>query len=79
MTNLKQPPKIQGEIEINKKKHASHADFLTKESIFNKFIYNLQSMMSLDGTRLKTEGNVLLAYTENMQYAVTLEVLHMAL
>ncbi|XP_061360125.1 polypyrimidine tract-binding protein homolog 2-like isoform X4 [Gastrolobium bilobum] len=36
-----------------------------------------QSMMGLDGKRLEAESNVLLASIENMQYAVTLDVLHM--
>jgi len=34
-------------------------------------------MVGLDGKRLETESNVLLASIENMQYAVTLDVLHM--
>ena len=36
-------------------------------------------MVGLDGKRLETESNVLLASIENMQYAVTLDVLHMVL
>ncbi|XP_027353510.1 polypyrimidine tract-binding protein homolog 2 isoform X2 [Abrus precatorius] len=36
-----------------------------------------QAMIGLDGKRLETESNVLLASIENMQYAVTLDVLHM--
>ncbi|KAJ1394593.1 RNA-binding domain superfamily [Sesbania bispinosa] len=36
-----------------------------------------QSMICLDGKRLEAESNVLLASIENMQYAVTLDVLHM--
>ncbi|KEH40410.1 polypyrimidine tract-binding protein homolog 2 [Medicago truncatula] len=36
-----------------------------------------QSVMGLDGKRLEAESNVLLASIENMQYAVTLDVLHM--
>ncbi|KAK2390637.1 hypothetical protein P8452_27885 [Trifolium repens] len=36
-----------------------------------------QVMVGLDGKRLETESNVLLASIENMQYAVTLDVLHM--
>ncbi|KAL5145624.1 Polypyrimidine tract-binding 2 [Glycine soja] len=36
-----------------------------------------QAMVGLDGKRLETESNVLLASIENMQYAVTLDVLHM--
>lgn len=35
--------------------------------------------MGLDGKKLEPESNVLLASIENMQYAVTLEVLHMVL
>jgi len=35
--------------------------------------------MGLDGKRLEAESNVLLASIENMQYAVTLDVLHMVL
>ncbi|KAK7311461.1 hypothetical protein RJT34_09616 [Clitoria ternatea] len=38
---------------------------------------NGQAMIGLDGKRLETESNVLLASIENMQYAVTLDVLHM--
>nr|XP_027189651.1 polypyrimidine tract-binding protein homolog 2 isoform X2 [Cicer arietinum] len=38
---------------------------------------NGQSVMGLDGKRLEAESNVLLASIENMQYAVTLDVLHM--
>lgn len=33
-------------------------------------------MVGLDGKRLEAESNVLLASIENMQYAVTLDVLH---
>lgn len=33
--------------------------------------------MGLDGKKLEPESNVLLASIENMQYAVTLDVLHM--
>ncbi|KAH1094817.1 hypothetical protein AAZX31_14G149300 [Glycine max] len=36
-----------------------------------------QPMVGLDGKRLEAESNVLLASIENMQYAVTLDVLHM--
>ncbi|XP_045816074.1 polypyrimidine tract-binding protein homolog 2-like [Trifolium pratense] len=36
-----------------------------------------QVMVGLDGKKLETESNVLLASIENMQYAVTLDVLHM--
>ncbi|KAE9603991.1 putative RNA recognition motif domain-containing protein [Lupinus albus] len=36
-----------------------------------------QYMVGLDGKRLEAESNVLLASIENMQYAVTLDVLHM--
>ncbi|KAG5050382.1 hypothetical protein JHK85_011485 [Glycine max] len=36
-----------------------------------------QAMVGLDGKRLEAESNVLLASIENMQYAVTLDVLHM--
>jgi len=36
-------------------------------------------MVGLDGKRLEAESNVLLASIENMQYAVTLDVLHMVL
>ncbi|CAL5204023.1 unnamed protein product [Lathyrus oleraceus] len=35
-----------------------------------------QVMVGLDGKRLEAESNVLLASIENMQYAVTLDVLH---
>lgn len=35
--------------------------------------------MGLDGKKLEPESNVLLASIENMQYAVTLDVLHMVL
>ncbi|XP_057451040.1 polypyrimidine tract-binding protein homolog 2 isoform X3 [Lotus japonicus] len=38
---------------------------------------NGQVMVGLDGKKLETESNVLLASIENMQYAVTLDVLHM--
>jgi hypothetical protein len=34
-------------------------------------------MIGLDGKKLEAESNVLLASIENMQYAVTLDVLHM--
>lgn len=34
-------------------------------------------MVGLDGKKLEAESNVLLASIENMQYAVTLDVLHM--
>ncbi|XP_022995386.1 polypyrimidine tract-binding protein homolog 2-like isoform X1 [Cucurbita maxima] len=37
----------------------------------------LQFTVGLDGKKLEPESNVLLASIENMQYAVTLEVLHM--
>jgi hypothetical protein len=59
-----------------------HADILTKDYGFlNIFIdlQFLQSVMGLDGKRLEAESNVLLASIENMQYAVTLDVLHMVL
>ncbi|KOM41418.1 hypothetical protein LR48_Vigan04g161600 [Vigna angularis] len=46
-------------------------------SILNSQIYFVQAMVGLDGKRLETESNVLLASIENMQYAVTLDVLHM--
>jgi hypothetical protein len=36
-------------------------------------------MVVLDGKRPETESNVLLASIENMQYAVTLDVLHIVL
>ncbi|MED6109946.1 hypothetical protein PIB30_038370 [Stylosanthes scabra] len=36
-----------------------------------------QAVVGLDGKRIETESNVLLASIENMQYAVTLDVLHM--
>lgn len=36
-----------------------------------------QVIMGLDGKKLEPESNVLLASIENMQYAVTLDVLHM--
>ncbi|KAL5148738.1 Polypyrimidine tract-binding 2 [Glycine soja] len=36
-----------------------------------------QPMVGLDGKRLEAESNVLLASIENMQYTVTLDVLHM--
>ncbi|GMH08916.1 hypothetical protein Nepgr_010756 [Nepenthes gracilis] len=36
-----------------------------------------QFVMGLDGKKLEPESNVLLASIENMQYAVTLDVLHM--
>ncbi|GLT38772.1 hypothetical protein SLA2020_129980 [Shorea laevis] len=38
---------------------------------------NGQLSLSLDGKKLEPESNVLLASIENMQYAVTLDVLHM--
>lgn len=37
----------------------------------------LQFGVGLDGKKLEPESNVLLASIENMQYAVTLDVLHM--
>ena len=37
----------------------------------------LQFSVGLDGKKLEPESNVLLASIENMQYAVTLDVLHM--
>ncbi|MED6215739.1 hypothetical protein PIB30_000744 [Stylosanthes scabra] len=36
-----------------------------------------QVVVDLDGKRIETESNVLLASIEDMQYAVTLDVLHM--
>lgn len=38
---------------------------------------SLQLSIGLDGKKLEPESNVLLASIENMQYAVTLDVLHM--
>lgn len=38
---------------------------------------SLQLSVGLDGKKLEPESNVLLASIENMQYAVTLDVLHM--
>jgi len=54
---------------------------LYTEDFFKVLIYNIffQVMIGLDGKRLETESNVLLASIENMQYAVTLDVLHMVL
>jgi hypothetical protein len=40
---------------------------------------SLQLTVGLDGKKLEPESNVLLASIENMQYAVTLDVLHMVL
>lgn len=37
----------------------------------------MQFTMGLDGRKVEPESNVLLASIENMQYAVTLDVLHM--
>lgn len=37
----------------------------------------VQFSVGLDGKKLEPESNVLLASIENMQYAVTLDVLHM--
>lgn len=43
-----------------------------------KFIpFTFQISVGLDGKKLEPESNVLLASIENMQYAVTLDVLHM--
>lgn len=39
--------------------------------------FKLQVTVGLDGKKLEPESNVLLASIENMQYAVTLDVLHM--
>ncbi|KAK2390707.1 polypyrimidine tract-binding protein [Trifolium repens] len=38
-----------------------------------------QVMVGLDGKRPETDSNVLLASIENMQYGVTLDVLHIVL
>lgn len=38
---------------------------------------SMQFSMGFDGRRVEPESNVLLASIENMQYAVTLDVLHM--
>lgn len=35
--------------------------------------------MGVDGRKMEPESNVLLASIENMQYAVTLDVLHMVI
>lgn len=35
--------------------------------------------MGVDGKKMEPESNVLLASIENMQYAVTLDVLHMVI
>jgi hypothetical protein len=49
-----------------------------KLSEFNFFLsLLLQFSVGLDGKKLEPESNVLLASIENMQYAVTLDVLHM--
>ena len=51
--------------------------------VYNFFFFNeihlstLQFSLGLDGKKLEPESNVLLASIENMQYAVTLDVLHM--
>ena len=37
----------------------------------------MQFSLGLDGKKQEPESNVLLASIENMQYAVTLDVLHM--
>lgn len=37
----------------------------------------LQFSVGIDGKKLEPESNVLLASIENMQYAITLDVLHM--
>lgn len=46
---------------------------------FDKLLYfkkkNLQISVGVDGKKLEPESNVLLASIENMQYAVTLDVL----
>ena len=50
--------------------------------LLNSLPYRIQSLLmqfvtGLDGKKLEPESNVLLASIENMQYAVTLDVLHM--
>ena len=46
--------------------------------ILNSFhLLLMQFSMGLDGRKVEPESNVLLASIENMQYAVTLDVLHM--
>lgn len=37
----------------------------------------MQFSVGIDGKKLEPESNVLLASIENMQYSVTLDVLHM--
>lgn len=39
-------------------------------------ICNLQPAIGPDGKRIETESNVLLASIENMQYAVTVDVIN---
>lgn len=37
----------------------------------------MQLTVGMDGSKMEPQSNVLLASIENMQYAVTLDVLHM--
>ena len=39
-------------------------------------IHDLQPVIGPDGKKIEPESNVLLASIENMQYAVTVDVLH---
>lgn len=49
--------------------------------VFLTFSYSLpiQFTVGVDGKKVEPESNVLLASIENMQYAVTLDVLHTVL
>lgn len=44
--------------------------------MFGSLLY-VQFSLGLDGKKIESESNVLLASIENMQYAVTLDVLQM--
>jgi hypothetical protein len=55
----------------------AHAGIVIKVENFSLIFFSLQFSMGLDGKKLEPESNVLLASIENMQYAVTLDVLHM--
>jgi hypothetical protein len=51
---------------------------LCDPSIFHGFPFDMlwQPAVGPDGSRVEAEGNVLLASIENMQYAVSVDVLH---
>lgn len=58
--------------------HLQLVDEMLVSFLSLKFLpFTFQISVGLDGKKLEPESNVLLASIENMQYAVTLDVLHM--